>query len=312
MKIGLMVEGQNGLNWERWERILDHAERGGFQCVFRSDHFTNPSPPDLDSLELWTSLTYAAANTESIEFGPLVSPVTFRHPAMTVRQAAAVDDLSNGRLVLGLGAGWQDREHQVFGLPFHDFPTRFAMLGDALEVTQRLLASDEPVTFEGKHFRLDGATLLPRPARRTPILIGGNGPKRTLPLAARYADEWNAVFCNIDVFRERNAQLDNLVGEWGRQPADVKRSLMTGIRWCKNEAAVNDMLDSISGRFGRTASIPDLNEMGLLAGTSAMVAGQLAAFEEAGCERVMLQVPDYDNLDVVDHWAKEILPQFHP
>ncbi len=117
-QIGIMLEGQDGLNWERWGRILQAAEDFGYQCVFRSDHFTNSEPPDKDSLELWVSLTYAAISTRRIEFGSCVSPVTFRHPAMTVRMAAAVDDLSDGRLVLGLGAGWQDREHHNFGVPF--------------------------------------------------------------------------------------------------------------------------------------------------------------------------------------------------
>ena len=146
MQIGLMVEGQNGLNWERWERILTTAEQLGFQCVFRSDHFTNPSEPDLDSLELWTSLTYAATKTSRIEFGPLVAPVTFRHPSMTVRIASAIDDLSGGRLVLGLGAGWQEREHRLFGVPFHDFKTRFEMFTDALYMTTELYRSKGPVT----------------------------------------------------------------------------------------------------------------------------------------------------------------------
>src|SRR5262245_40664430 len=114
-QVGIMIEGQDGLNWERWEKLLHAAEDFGYQCLFRSDHFTNSSPPDKDALELWTSLTYAASVTKRIEFGPLVAPVTFRHPSMTVRIAAAVDDLSGGRLVLGMGAGWQDREHQKFG-----------------------------------------------------------------------------------------------------------------------------------------------------------------------------------------------------
>jgi alkanesulfonate monooxygenase SsuD/methylene tetrahydromethanopterin reductase-like flavin-dependent oxidoreductase (luciferase family) len=141
-QIGLMIEGQHGLNWERWTRILDTAERGGYQCVFRSDHFTNPSEPDMDSLELFVALTFAATHTERIELGSLVAPVTFRHPAMTVRQAAQIDDLSNGRLVLGLGAGWQEREHVNYGIPFYDFKARFERLHDALEITQRLLTSE--------------------------------------------------------------------------------------------------------------------------------------------------------------------------
>ena len=211
--IGLMVEGQFGLNWDRWTRVLDMAERAGYQCVFRSDHFTNPAEPDLDSLELFTSLTYAATRTKRIEFGSLVAPVTFRHPTMTVRQAAAIDDLSNGRLVLGLGAGWQRREHENYGIPFDDFPTRFNKLTDALEITRRLLHDAKPVTHAGKTISVHDAVLLPRPKRKTPILIGGNGPKRSLPLAAKYADEWNGVFLDADAYRARNTQLDRATRE---------------------------------------------------------------------------------------------------
>src|SRR5881296_3523725 len=116
VQLGLMIEGQDGLTWQRWQRLLRAAEDNGFGYVFRSDHFTNAGPPDKDSLECWTSLTYAASHTERIGFGQLVSPVTFRHPAMLARQAAAVDDLSGGRLTFGLGIGWQDREHHNFGI----------------------------------------------------------------------------------------------------------------------------------------------------------------------------------------------------
>ena len=105
--IGIMIEGQDGLNWARWKRLLRTAEDCGYQCVFRADHFTNPAGEDKDSLDLWISLAYAATHTKSIEFGPLVAPITFRHPSMNVRYAAAIDDLSGGRLVLGMGAGWQ-------------------------------------------------------------------------------------------------------------------------------------------------------------------------------------------------------------
>lgn len=310
MQIGLMIEGQNGLNWQRWQAILQHAEDRGFQCVFRSDHFTNPAPPELDSLELWTSLTWAASHTRNIEFGPLVSPVTFRHPSMTARYAAAVDDLSGGRLVLGLGAGWQDREHRMFGVPFHDFKTRFEMLGDALELTGRLFGG-ETVSYAGKHFRLDEAVLLPAPARRTPILIGGNGPNRTLPLAARYADEWNGVFCNIDIYENRMQRLDELLAQYGRKPGDLKRSLMAGTRWARDDRGVSALLAEASKRFGKDTQIADINRLGVFAGTSSMMTDQLAVFAEAGCQRVMLQLLDYDDLSVIDAWARDIVPQFH-
>ena len=150
--IGLMLEGQAGLTWQRWGRLLEAAEVLGFQCVFRSDHFTNSAPPDQESLEAWVSLTYAATQTEAIEFGTLVSPVTFRHPSMLVRMAAAIDDLSDGRLVLGMGAGWQEREHHNFGVHFPDRATRFEMLKDELEIVARLLISDTPVTYTGQAF----------------------------------------------------------------------------------------------------------------------------------------------------------------
>ena len=274
--IGLMVEGQMGLNWERWTRVLEMAERSGYQCVFRSDHFTNPSTPDLDSLELFTSLTYAAQKTKRIEIGSLVAPVTFRHPAMTVRQAAAIDDLSGGRLVLGLGAGWQQREHENYGIPFDDFPTRFRTLTDALEITTRLLASDAPVTYRGERLAVKDAVLLPRPKRRMPILIGGNGVKRSLPLAARYADEWNGVYLDPPTYRARNQRLDELLDERGRDRRSVKRSLMGPFSWAQGNEGVE----------------------------------RLSAYVEAGCQRFMLQFLDYDDLDPIEAWAADNLKRF--
>jgi F420-dependent oxidoreductase-like protein len=274
--IGLMVEGQMGLNWERWTRVLEMAERAGYQCVFRSDHFTNPSTPDLDSLELFTSLTYAAQKTKRIEIGSLVAPVTFRHPTMTVRQAAAIDDLSGGRLVLGLGAGWQQREHENYGIPFDDFPTRFRTLTDALEITTRLLASDAPVTYRGERLAVKDAVLLPRPRRRTPILIGGNGVKRSLPLAARYADEWNGVYLDPPTYRARNERLNELLDERGRDRRAVKRSLMGPFSWAQGNEGIE----------------------------------RLHAYVEAGCERFMLQFLDYDALDPIEAWAADNLKRF--
>src|SRR5512143_864255 len=161
MDVAIMIEGQNGLNWPRWQAIVQVVEELGFAGLYRSDHFTNARPPDIDSLELWTSLTWLAANTERIEFGPLVTPFSFRHPSLTARMAAAVDDLSGGRLTLGLGAGWQEREHKLFGFDLLDMQGRFARFEEGMECVSRLLQSNEPVRFEGKYFRLDEAQVLP-------------------------------------------------------------------------------------------------------------------------------------------------------
>src|SRR2546422_7073613 len=194
--LSIMIEAQDGLTWTRWKRLVAEVERLGFAGLFRSDHFTNAEPPDKDSLEMVVSLTYLADHTQRIHFGPLVAPLSFRHPTLLARQAAALDDLSGGRMILGVGAGWQEREHQLFGHDLGDVPTRMARLEEGLEVITRLLRSDEPVTFGGRFFQYRGATLLPRPQRPggPRILIGGNGIKRTLPLVVRYADIWNGSF----------------------------------------------------------------------------------------------------------------------
>ena len=231
LEIAIMIEGQMGLTWPRWQRIGRAVEDLGFAGLYRSDHYTNAAPPDQDSPELWVSLTWLASHTKRIEFGPLVSPVSFRQPTMTARMAAAVDDLSNGRLVLGLGAGWQEREHNNYGWDLLAVPPRFDRFEEGLAVITQMLNSDEPVDFNGEYYRLQEAILLPRPQRPggPPILIGGNGPKRTLPLVAKYASEWNAVYIAPDRFQDLSSQLDELLVQNGRQPEAVRRSLMTRV-----------------------------------------------------------------------------------
>jgi F420-dependent oxidoreductase-like protein len=304
-QIGIMIEGQDGLNWSRWQRILQTAEDSGYQCVFRSDHFTNAAGEDKDSLELWVSLAYAATHTKRIEFGPLVTPVTFRHPSMTVRYAAQIDDLSGGRLVLGMGAGWQEREHMKFGIPFYDFTTRYEMLEDALQLTHLLLESNTPVHFSGKHFSLEDATLLPRPQRKggPPILIGGKGPKRTPMLIAKYAREWNAVFIDMPTYKERNATLNQMLAEQGRASSEVKRSLMTRVFYGRNDAELKALV--------KDTSVEEMTARGLIVGTAAQVVDQLGAWVDAGIERFMLQWIELDDMERMEAMARDVLPHFH-
>lgn len=310
-QIGLMIEGQDGLNWERWGRLLRTVEDAGYQCLFRSDHFTNAGGPLKDSLDLWLALTYAATHTERIEFGPLVSPVTFRHPSIAARMAVQVDDLSNGRFIYGVGAGWQEREHEMFGIPFYDFPTRYAMLEDTLEVTKRLFENDEPVSYEGEHFSLHEALLLPRPPRKTPLLVGGNGPKRTLPLVARFADEWNAVFAPLDLYKERTERLNNLLDEQGRAPGDVKRSLMTQVIFARDDADLQRMLEQRSQQQDETVTVESVRQHGPVIGTASMLVDQLGEYVEAGVERFMLQWLPQDDTEGIELLARDVLPHFH-
>ncbi len=153
VEIAIMIEGQDGLTWPLWKNMVRAVEDLGFVGLYRSDHFTNAGPPDLDSLELWVSLTWLAANTSRIQFGPLVTPFSFRHPAFTTRMAAAVDDLAGGRLILGLGAGWQEREHHLYGFDLLDPKSRFVRFEEGLECVSRLLHDEQPVTLEGKYFQ---------------------------------------------------------------------------------------------------------------------------------------------------------------
>jgi F420-dependent oxidoreductase-like protein len=302
--VALMIEGQDGLTWPRWQRLAQAAEELGFAGLYRSDHYTNASPPDKESLELWVSLTWLAAHTSRLQFGPIVSPVSFREPTMTARMAAAVDDLSGGRLQLGLGAGWQEREHAKFGFDLLELGPRFARFSEGLEVITRLLQSDTPVSYQGDFYRLDEAVLLPRPQRSggPPIIIGGNGPKRTLPLVARYAQEWNAVYIPPARFAELNAQLDGLLAEQGREAGTLRRSIMSGLAYGKSEGAIEQRLNE----QGRTRE--QLMERGVLVGTGPEIAAQIRAFGEAGVQRIMVQWLDLDDLAGLEQFAREVLP----
>jgi F420-dependent oxidoreductase-like protein len=302
-EVAIMIEGQDGLNWERWQRLVRTAEEFGYAGLFRSDHFTNPTGPNKDALELWSSLTWLADNTSRIEFGPLVSPVSFRHPVITAWQASAVDNLAGGRLRLGVGAGWEEREHETYGFDLLDIDRRFARFEEGLEVITRLLRNDEPVSFEGEFYRLRDAVLMPRSPRPggPPIVIGGNGPRRTLPLVARYADEWNALFVTPERFIELNARLDELLQEAGRSLEQVRRTLMTRVVFGRTTADVERKLG------GRPAD--ELRARGVIVGTAPEVAEQLGRLEEAGVQRMMLQWLEMDDIDGLEAMAHSVLPQ---
>lgn len=303
IEVAIMIEGQDGLNWLRWQRLAAAVDSLGFAGLYRSDHFTNANPPDKESLELWTSLTWLACNSKQIEFGPLVSPVSFRHPALTARMASAVDDLSGGRLILGMGAGWQQREHEHFGFDLLSLQERFARFEEGLEAVTRLLKSEAPVDFNGRYYRLKEAILLPRPSRAggPPVLIGGNGVKKTLPLAAKFASEWNAVYVPPSKFAALSGQLSAMLEANKRAPSSVRRSLMNGCYFGKDDAAVQRKLGSRSRE--------KLGEWGVVVGTANAVVDQLGKYAEAGVQRIMLQWLEMDDLDGLEAMAATVLPQ---
>ena len=306
VEIGIMIEGQNGLNWDRWQRIARTVEEAGYSSLFRSDHFTNSKPPDIDSLELWVSLTWLAENSDKLEFGSLVTPMSFRHPVHTARMAAAVDDLSGGRMSLGLGAGWQEREHDNFGFDLSHPSNRFDRFEEGVHIISRLLHNDEPVDFNGKFFQLNSAILLPRPIRPggPPIIIGGNGEKRTLAVAARYADEWNALFIPLEEFSRLNDLLDNILGTYGRDPSEVRRSIMTG---CIFGDTVQEVKEKVLKRTKGQSDPAELQKRGFIVGTAEELLEQLEMLGEAGAQRIMLQWLDLEDFEGLFAMAEGIM-----
>lgn len=303
LEVAIMIEGQNGLTWPRWQKIVRLVEELGFVGLYCSDHFTNMNPPDKESLELWVSLTWLACNTSRIEFGPLVTPFSFRHPALTARMASAVDDLSNGRLTLGLGAGWQEREHQYYGFDLLDISPRFDRLEEGLQVVTQLLKNDLPITFKGKYFNLHEATMLPRPQRigGPRILIGGVGQKRTPDLVSQFADEWNAMFLTPEKFKELNANLDQHLKQAKRDSNSVRRSMMTGCLFAATDSELKRKIES------RNKTIEQLHQQGMIAGNASVVRDQLLVLEGAGLQRIMLQWLNLDDLVGLESLAKAVL-----
>jgi F420-dependent oxidoreductase-like protein len=313
MDIGLMIEGQNGLTWERWSHILALAERLGFPTVFRSDHYF--IGPQQDSLEAYLSFVVAAKETTRIRFGPLVTPVTFRAPVNVARMAAQIDVLSGGRFVMGLGAGWNEAEHHAYGIPFPAVKERFDRLEEAIQLTKALWAPGR-ASFAGHYYHLDGADSMPKPAEgRPPLLIGGGGEKRTLKLVARYADEWNAVNLSADAYQHKLGVLEKHCEAEGRDPATIKRSMMVFAIVGPSEAHLDAATRRVMGMFGAGQSTTPaefrqgMRARGLIVGGTDEVLEAVGRFAEMGVSELQFQHFNFESDDVPEYLAAEIAPR---
>lgn len=313
MRLSIQIEGAKGLTWPVWKELVREVEELGFAGLYCCDHFAEPSPPDYDSLEVMMAMAYAASHTTRVELGLLVAPVSWRDPVMLARQGMAIDDLSEGRFILGVGAGWNEREHAMFGYPLGDRPTRIARFTEALEVMTRLVRTDTPQTFSGSFYQLHEAMLLPHPQRPTPMMIGGSGPKRTLPLVAKYGDIWNGGGMNPDEVRERNAALDALVLKEGRQPGDVRRTMMKGIFCGRSEEEYEGRMRGVRRQAGNESApqaelLAKLRSSKAIVGTPDEVVAELRAYEAAGVEEIMAQFLVVDDFEGIRVLAKDVLP----
>lgn len=192
VRVSLMIEGQEGVSWEQWVALARAAEESGLEGLFRSDHYAGLMGEEArGSLDAWTQIAALAAVTERLRLGTMVSPVTFRHPSLLAKAVVTADHVSGGRVELGLGAGWNVREHAAYGFPFPDLPERLELLEEQVEIVVRSWTEEE-VSFSGRHYRLDALRAEPKPVQRPRprLIIGGAARPRTARLAARWADEY--------------------------------------------------------------------------------------------------------------------------
>ena len=204
-----MIEGQEGVSWDEWVALGRACEDAGLEGLFRSDHYAGLMGDEgRDALDAWTQIAALAALTERIRLGTLVSPVTFRHPSLLAKAVATADHVSGGRVELGIGAGWNVREHAAYGFAFPELPERLELLEEQLQLVVRQWTEDA-VDVAGDHYRLQGLNALPKPVQRPrpPVIVGGAGKPRTTRLAARLADEYNTPFPTLEQVCERRANV---------------------------------------------------------------------------------------------------------
>ena len=305
-----MIEGQEGLTWARWQRLAQTVEDAGYESLFRSDHLTGLfGNAERASLDTWASLTWLASATRRLRFGPMVCPLTFHHPALLAKRAAAVADLAGGRLELGIGAGWHEGEHAMFGIPFPGLKERL----DRLECGARAITAlwtGKKVTLEQPYYPLVQAESYPLPPRgRVPLIIGGRGEKRTLAIVAEHADEWNVTRVTFDEYPGKRAVLERHCGAVKRDAATIARSLMVPVIYGRTAAEADARLAKAKTIFPR---LPDdaaaWHAAGFLHGGADDIVRDLKRWERLGIQRVLLQMLDMDDLPAMEAIAKDVLP----
>jgi F420-dependent oxidoreductase-like protein len=314
MKLGVMIESQEGVGWDAWKNIVQWTEELGFESLWRSDHFFSFFGPsrNIDSLDTMIAHTYTAAMSSRIKFGPLVLAMTFRHPAVLARMAAAIDQLSGGRFILGVGAGWNETEHEAYGIELPPLKRRMDNLEESIQVIKALFENDS-ATYKGKLYTLNDAPMNPKPAQRpTPLLIGGGGEQRTLRMVARYATEWNApIMGGLDVYKQKAKVLEQHCEAEKRDPETIDRSAMTGYISGENQAEVDrkvkEAIESAPPRFRTPGSTRP--PMTALWGTSSQIIEQIKEIEDAGISRIMLQYRTPPSKADLEFVAKELLPK---
>ena len=297
-----MIEGQEGVTWQDWCALADACEEHGVETLFRSDHYISQGDETGNvAHDAWTTIAALAARTSKLRFGTLVSPATFRAPGLLANAAATTDHVSGGRIELGLGAGWMEREHRAYGFPFPETATRVEMLAEHVEIVHRLW-TEERVDFRGRHYTLENAPAQPKPVQepRPPLLVGGGGRRGTVEPALRFADEYNTPFVSpgdAAAIREKTRPL--------------RFSVMTGLLVGETREEMRERARQLYSRRAREQSFEDwlaAYSDHSVVGTVDEAAERLRAYERAGCDRVMLQHLLHTDLEPVRLIGRELAP----
>ncbi|HEY2193768.1 MAG TPA: LLM class F420-dependent oxidoreductase [Actinomycetospora sp.] len=307
MDLRIFTEPQQGAFYADLLRVARAAEDAGFDAFFRSDHYRamggvpgQPGPTDA-----WTTLSALAVQTERIRLGTLVTSATFRLPGPLAIAVAQADQMSGGRIELGLGAGWYEAEHTGYGIPFPPLGERFARLTEQLEIVTGLWGTPvgETYDFTGDHYSLVDSPALPKPAHPIPVIVGGMGKRRTPQLAARFAAEFNIPFAALDDAAPQYERVAEACSAAGRDPADLVRSAAHQLVIGRDDAAVARRADALGADREKLRDNP-------LAGTPAEIVDKLGRWRErAGITRVYLQTLDLADLDQLEIVAGQVAPQ---
>ena len=301
MRLRVFTEPQQGASYDVQLRLARHAEAAGFDAFFRSDHYLrmgggDPSPGPTDS---WITLAGLARETSTIRLGTLVNSATFRMPGPLAIAVAQVDAMSGGRVEMGLGAGWFDREHEAYGIPFLGTGGRFDVLEEQLAIVTGLWATEGGFSFEGKHYTVVDSPGLPKPAQRPgpPVIVGGGGPKRTPALAARFADEFNCGFRTPDLTAEQFGRVRAAVAAEGRT-RPLRYSVAHTVCCGRTDAEIARRAEAIGRPVDKIH----------VSGTPEEVVARIRAFKDIGADTFYAQLMDMADLDHVDLIASEVMP----
>jgi F420-dependent oxidoreductase-like protein len=312
MRVCLMIEGQEGVSWEQWRALAVACDEHGYEALFRSDHYLSVmGRGERGSLDAWTTLAALAAVTSRVRLGTLVSPSTFRHPSVLAKSAVTVDHVSGGRAELGIGAGWLEEEHRAYGFPFAEMRTRMDVMAQQMEIVVRSFA-DERFSFKGDHYEVEELDARPKPVQRPrpPIIVGGRGGRRSLALAARWADEYNTFSASVDEIRERRDAFAVAWKDAGRDPDAFRFSAMVTALVGADEAELRERAGRLAEWQGRDPDevLDSIRATGVV-GTIDEAAERLRELEAAGAQRVMLQHLLHDDVAAVELIGRELIPR---